>query len=93
MLLFRLDRHVKRLSESAKFLGYAIAPEKIYDTIVEFVRRKVTISSWTRQSDASFPLRGKISGAYITSALAKNEAVNRGFDDAILMNKDGKVCE
>lgn len=140
MLLFRLDRHAKRLSESAKFLGYAIAPEKIYDTIVEFVRRnkpknpiyirplvytsdldisprlndieknllvyglelgdylpasgvKVTISSWTRQSDASFPLRGKISGAYITSALAKNEAVNRGFDDAILMNKDGKVCE
>jgi branched-chain amino acid aminotransferase len=36
-----------------------------------------TISSWQRQQDASFPLRGKISGAYITSALAKTEAVKR----------------
>jgi len=36
-----------------------------------------TISSWRRQADASFPLRGKISGAYITSALAKTEAYHR----------------
>jgi branched-chain amino acid aminotransferase len=46
-----------------------------------------------RQMDASFPLRGKISGAYITSALAKTEAVRRGFDDAILMNAHRKVSE
>jgi branched-chain amino acid aminotransferase len=52
-----------------------------------------TISSWQRQQDASFPLRGKISGAYITSALAKTEAYKRGFDEAILMNAAGKVSE
>lgn len=52
-----------------------------------------TISSWMRQQDASFPLRGKISGAYITSALAKTEAFQRGFDEAILMNAQGKVSE
>lgn len=51
------------------------------------------ISSWTRQEDRSFPLRGKISAAYITSALAKTEAVESGFDEAILMNSQGKVCE
>ncbi|HAC64895.1 MAG TPA: branched chain amino acid aminotransferase [Cyanothece sp. UBA12306] len=51
------------------------------------------ISSWYRQEDRSFPLRGKISGAYITSALAKTEAVESGFDEAILMNSQGKVCE
>lgn len=51
------------------------------------------ISSWTRQEDRSFPLRGKISGAYITSSLAKTEAVSSGFDEAILMNAQGKVCE
>jgi len=32
------------------------------------------ISSWYRQEDRSLPLRGKISGAYITSSLAKTEA-------------------
>ena len=52
-----------------------------------------TVSSWMRQQDASFPLRGKITGAYITSALAKTEAHRRGFDEAILMNAAGKVSE
>ena len=51
------------------------------------------ISSWYRQEDRSLPLRGKISGAYITSSLAKTEAVESGFDEAILMNSQGKVCE
>ena len=51
------------------------------------------ISSWYRQEDRSLPLRGKISGAYITSSLAKTEAVESGFDEAILMNTQGKVCE
>jgi branched-chain amino acid aminotransferase len=51
------------------------------------------ISSWYRQSDVSFPLRGKISGGYITSSLAKTEAVESGFDEAILMNSQGKVSE
>lgn len=51
------------------------------------------ISSWQRQADASLPLRGKISGAYITSSLAKTEAVESGFDEAILLNAQGKVSE
>jgi branched-chain amino acid aminotransferase len=51
------------------------------------------ISSWCRQEDRSLPLRGKITGAYITSSLAKTEAVAAGFDEAILMNSQGKVSE
>ena len=51
------------------------------------------ISSWCRQEDRSLPLRGKISGAYITSSLAKTEAVESGFDEAILLNSSGKVSE
>ncbi|MBE9157859.1 branched-chain amino acid transaminase [Nodosilinea sp. LEGE 06152] len=50
-------------------------------------------SSWYRQEDRSLPLRGKISGAYITSSLAKTEAVESGFDESILMNAQGKVSE
>ncbi|MDJ0707289.1 MAG: branched-chain amino acid transaminase [Leptolyngbyaceae cyanobacterium MO_188.B28] len=51
------------------------------------------ISSWSRQEDSSQPLRGKTSAAYIASALAKTEAVASGFDEAILMNSQGKVSE
>lgn len=51
------------------------------------------ISSWYRQEDRSLPLRGKISGAYITSSLAKTEAVESGFDEAILLNSQGKISE
>ncbi|HYP03746.1 MAG TPA: aminotransferase class IV, partial [Cyanobium sp.] len=36
---------------------------------------------------------GKISGAYITSSLAKTEAVKSGFDEALLLNSRGKVSE
>jgi branched-chain amino acid aminotransferase len=38
-------------------------------------------------------LRGKITGAYITSSLAKTEAAQAGYDEAILMNSQGKVSE
>ena len=51
------------------------------------------ISSWSRQEDSSQPLRGKTSAAYIASALAKTEAAASGFDEAILMNSQGKVSE
>ena len=51
------------------------------------------ISSWSRQLDASMPLRGKLTGGYIVSALAKTEAVESGFDEAILLNAQGKVSE
>ena len=51
------------------------------------------MSSWTRQEDRSLPLRGKISGAYITSSLAKTEASLSGFDEALLLNSSGKVSE
>ena len=140
ILLFRLDRHCNRLSDSAKLLNYDLPADKIQHIIIDFVsKNKPTkpfyirpfvytsdlgiaprlhkikkdffiyglelgdylppegiscrISSWYRQEDRSLPLRGKISGAYITSSLAKTEAVESGFDEAILMNSQGKVCE
>jgi branched-chain amino acid aminotransferase len=50
-------------------------------------------SSWTRQEDRSVPLRGKIVGTYTLSAMAKTEAVESGFDEALILNSQGKVCE
>src|SRR5690606_29884194 len=53
----------------------------------------VKISSWRRIEDNAIPARGKISGAYINSSLAKDEAVKLGFDEAILLNESGSVSE
>lgn len=140
ILLFRADRHARRLSQSARLLLTELPEATIHDAIAAFLKaNKPTcpvylrpfvytsdlgiaprlhnietdfliyglelgdylspegvscrISSWTRQEDRSLPLRGKISGAYITSSLAKTEAVKSGFDEALLMNSRGKVSE
>ena len=140
ILLFRADRHARRLSQSARLLltelseqtvleaigaflqanrpskpfymrpfvytsGLGISP-RLHDVVTDFLIYGIEmgdylspegvscrISSWTRQEDRSLPLRGKISGAYITSSLAKTEAVKSGFDEALLLNSRGKVSE
>jgi branched-chain amino acid aminotransferase len=51
------------------------------------------ISSWRRVDDTMIPARGKITGIYVNSALAKSEAIERGFDEAILLTQDGHVSE
>jgi branched-chain amino acid aminotransferase len=140
ILLFRADRHARRLSQSARLLLTELSEDTIHGAIHQFLQaNKPTcpvylrpfvytsdlgiaprlhnietdfliyglelgdylspegvscrISSWTRQEDRSLPLRGKISGAYITSSLAKTEAVKSGFDEALLLNSRGKVSE
>lgn len=50
-------------------------------------------SSWRRVDDTMIPPRGKICGIYVNSALAKTEAWENGFDEAILLTQDGHVCE
>ena len=50
-------------------------------------------SSWRRIDDTMIPARGKITGIYVNSALAKTEANARGFDEAILLTHDGHVSE
>ncbi len=52
-----------------------------------------TFSSWRRIDDNAIPARGKISGAYINSALIKTDAQRSGFDEAIVLNQDGHVSE
>lgn len=51
------------------------------------------VSNWQRISDNAIPTRGKISGGYANSALARKEATDGGFDEAILLNNSGHVAE
>ncbi len=51
------------------------------------------VSSWRRVDDNTAPARAKITGTYVNSALAKTEAYENGFDEAIVLGQDGHVCE
>lgn len=53
----------------------------------------VTISSWRRIDDNMIPARGKVAGAYANSALIKTDAVQAGFDEALVLDQNGHVSE
>ncbi len=55
------------------------------------VRAKV--SSWRRISPASLIPHAKASGQYLNSVLAKTESAQAGYDEAILLDERGLVCE
>lgn len=57
------------------------------------VGQHVCTSTWRRIPDVSIPARGKISGTYVNSCLAKAEAVFSGFNDAVFLTEDGLVSE
>ena len=46
----------------------------------------VTFSSWRRVDDNMIPARGKVAGAYANSALIKTDAVQAGFDEALVLD-------
>ncbi|BDE04869.1 branched chain amino acid aminotransferase [Vulcanimicrobium alpinum] len=51
------------------------------------------VSSWRRMDDTMAPARGKITGIYVNSALAKSEAIMNGLDEAIMLSAEGHVSE
>lgn len=53
----------------------------------------VAVSSWRRLSDNAIPARAKTTGSYVNSALARSEADEAGFDEAIVLREDGTVSE
>ena len=55
------------------------------------VRAKV--SSWRRISSDSLIPHAKASGQYLNSVLAKVESVKSGYEEAILLDDHGHVCE
>ena len=49
--------------------------------------------AWRRVDDTMIPARAKVTGIYVNSALAKTEAFENGYDEAIQLNADGHVSE
>ncbi|MCO5176655.1 MAG: branched-chain amino acid transaminase [Thermomicrobiales bacterium] len=54
---------------------------------------RLMVSAWTRIADNIIPSRAKITGGYINSSLAKDQAAEAGFDDALMLNERGKIAE
>ena len=52
-----------------------------------------TISKWRKFSDVSTPTQAKMGGNYLNSILATQDAKQRGFDEAILLDQSGNVSE
>lgn len=53
----------------------------------------VGTSSWVRISDNQLPPSTKAIAGYLNSGLASMEVIQNGFDEAILLNSNGYVCE
>jgi len=53
----------------------------------------VGISSWRQRSNNAIPPAMKSTASYMNSILAKLEAKEHGYADAIMLNEDGLVCE
>lgn len=54
---------------------------------------RAKISSYTRLPVNAFPSKAKICGNYVNSILAKREAKEAGYDEAILLDAEGYVSE
>jgi len=140
--VFRLDRHVRRLEQSARILRLRLSGSlsEIADVVVELLRRNemrgdvyirpivfansnelsplldpdtsetaifcmpmgrylsaepidVCVSSWCRVRETAIPTRAKATAGYLNSALARREAIDNGYAEAILLTEDGHVSE
>jgi branched-chain amino acid aminotransferase len=61
------------------------------DAVTKGVRMK--ISSWTRHDHNTMPPAAKTVGNYVNSSLAKVEALNAGYEEAIMLAPNGLVAE
>ena len=50
-------------------------------------------AAWRRTADDAIPARGKLTGAYINTALAVDDAHDADADEAIFLTRDGHVSE
>jgi branched-chain amino acid aminotransferase len=54
---------------------------------------RAKVSSWRRISPAGLIPHAKASGQYLNSILAKTESAKAGYDEAVLLDERGFVCE
>lgn len=59
----------------------------------KFSGARCKISSWIRIDSAAQPMKAKAASNYANAALARVEALKEGYDEAIMLNNQGKIAE
>ena len=59
----------------------------------KFSGAKCKISKWIRIDSRSQPMESKAAANYSNAALARVEALEKGYDEAIMLNYEGKIAE
>ena len=54
---------------------------------------RLKTSFWRRNPDSSIPSRAKVNGGYVNSVLAKQDAIDSGYDDCVFLDAHDHVCE
>lgn len=54
---------------------------------------RLTVSSFCRPHPRSIKIEAKVCGHYVNSIFATNEAKDKGFDEALLLDSDGYLAE
>ncbi|MBI2868249.1 MAG: branched-chain amino acid transaminase, partial [Chloroflexi bacterium] len=99
---FKEDIYVRPLAyKSSESLGVRLHDLQADFTVfaipwgpyLDMDKARCAVSSWRRPADNSIPPQAKITGLYVNNALAKTEAINNGFDEAIMLSPDGHVSE
>ena len=63
------------------------------ESILPLDGARLKTSMWRRIPDYAIPSRAKVNGAYVNSVLAKQDAIDSGYDDCIFLDASGHVCE
>ena len=63
------------------------------ESILPLDGARLKTSVWRRIPDYAIPSRAKVNGAYVNSVLAKQDAIDSGYDDCIFLDASGHVCE
>ena len=102
MCQFEEDLYIRPLAyKSAERLGVRL--HDVEDDFLALVipwgpyldmdKARCGVSSWRRPDYNVIPPNAKITGLYANNALAKSEAIENGFDEAIMLTPGGHVSE
>ncbi|MGV9723138.1 aminotransferase class IV [Nocardia beijingensis] len=92
----RATVHVVESIPGTRVRGCAIRVSMfVYDAvpIVPQDGMRLKSSPWRRIPDNAIPSRAKVNGAYVNSVLAKQDAIDSGYDDCVFLDGNGHVCE
>lgn len=92
----RVTVHVDELVPGTKSRGlHTTLSIFLYEaaSIVPQDGARLKTSVWRRIPDYAIPSRAKVNGAYVNSVLAKQDAIDSGYDDCIFLDAQGHVCE